>query len=545
MIVRRPKLSIIAFIVVLLVSLIAVGCTFSGTKQSVNPQNTPSTSLESDNNSTTQTSHPSQGNAKPHYTEPQVTNPTTADPNAVFTPTLPNMADADFESIKSYDLKSMENTMEENRLLGFFLQPYYDRPEDFPLTFAQYPVGEILSSKEQFQAMVEASNGELGASPDYSNYVNKVWIISGDHLRNSIHRYLGISMEQLNTPDTVYNVTIYSEETDSYYCILNEYAHTEHIYEIWDGYLHKNDAAILQLFERANGTYRTAVMYAKGDQWCFYANRPFLNTYPTHPKDPNDAVQTPMVVYQGIRYEFSQEYTIGWLDTGLTDVTEAATVVIENNQSIPTQELHAAQLSEGTKLYSISDNGLTLYAVRPDGRVYRLERAAEYAPTLVKEPLAYFQKLFRDDRWMNLIGIQDFQYPSEFPISYLCATSLPNSEPITQEERNYLEALWGRKIETEIQRMPADILKDAVQKYLGHNLDQIPADKLPAYNPNTNCYYGNYNGAEGLLETFTVTSVTVKNDTIQVVIKIADYWINTATLQITEDGYRFISVVSA
>ena len=86
---------------------------------------------------------------------------------------------------------------------------------------------------------------------------------------------------------------------------------------------------------------------------------------------------------------------------------------------------------------------------------------------------------------------------------------------------------------------------DAVQKYLGHNLDQIPADKLPAYKPNNNCYYGNYNGAEGLLETFTVTSVTVKNDTIQVVIKIADYRINTATLQITEDGYRFISVVSA
>ena len=71
-------------------------------------------------------------------------------------------------------------------------------------------------------------------------------------------------MEQLNTPDMVYNITIYSEKTDSYYCILNEYAHTEHIYEIWDGYLHKNDAAILQLFERANGTYRTAVMYAKG-----------------------------------------------------------------------------------------------------------------------------------------------------------------------------------------------------------------------------------------------------------------------------------------
>jgi len=484
---------------------------------------------------------PPQISTQPNYTEPDETTPPTVEPTPVFTPSLPNMADADFRSINWSELKSMEDTMGENSLLSFFLQPYYDRPEDFPLfsILDQYPEGIKLSNENQFQVMVEASNGSLGASPDYSSYVNKVWIISGVHIRNSIEQYLGITMEQLTSSDMADNNIIYSEKTDSYYCILGENASTQHIYEIWSGYLYKNDAALLLLHERANGTYRSAVMYAKGDQWCFYANRPFLETYPSHPTDPTSAVQTPMVVYQGIRYEFCMEYTLHWL---LYDLTEAATVVAENNQNIPTQELHAAQLSAGTKLYSTTDNGLTLYAVRPDGRVYRLERSVEYTPTLENEPLAYFQKLFRDDRWMNLIGIQEFQHPSEFPINYLCATPLPNSAPITQDERKYLEDLWGHKIETEIQRMPADILQEAVQKYLGLNWDQIAADKLPAYNPATNCYYSNYNGAEGLWESFTVTSVTVNNDTIQVVLELADYWINVATLQITEDGYRFISV---
>lgn len=468
------------------------------------------------------------------------TNPPIEDPLQPFTPVLPNMADIAFTDLSYANTKTIKDALKNKELFRFFLQPYYDRPENFPLysLLAQYPVGEMLSTEAEFQAMVTASNGILGTSPTYSSYVNKVWIVSGSQLRYAVKRYLGISIEQLVTPNTGTNIILYSENTDSYYCVLNENTPADNQYELWDAIM-DNNVLLLHLYDRANGARRNAVLYANGNRWCLYANRPFLGSHPSHPTDPNLPIQTPMVVYQGIRYEFNMEYSLNWL---LHDLKEAATVVMEDNRSIPTQELHAAQLSAGTKLYSTKDNGLTLYAVRPDGRVYRLERAAEYAPTLENEPLAYFQKLFRDDRWMNLIGIQEFQHPSEFPINYLCATPLPNSAPITQDERKYLEDLWGHKIETEIQRMPADILQEAVQKYLGLNWDQIAADKLPAYNPATNCYYSNYNGAEGLWESFTVTSVTVNNDTIQVVLELADYWINVATLQITEDGYRFISV---
>lgn len=475
---------------------------------------------------------------------PTENSPSTQPPEPLFTPVLSNLADADFDSLSYRDTMRIESAMEDNPLLEFFLQPYYDRPEDFPLysILVQYPNGEKLTTQSQFQAMVDANNGAIDISASYTGYVNRVWIISGVHLRDTVERYLGITIEQLSNQNMANQNVIYSKETDSYYCILGDTVPTEHKYAIDNGFMHKKDTAILSLYDRDNNTNRTAVLYAKGDQWCFYANRPFLRTQPSHPTDPTASIQIPMVVHNGIRYEFSEEYRYHWITN---DSNEVATVATENNQSIPTQELHAAQLPAGTKLYATKDNGLTLYAVRTDGRIYRLERAAGYEPTLENEPLAYFQKLFRDDRWMNLIGLLEFQNPSEFHIGYLCATDLPDAEPITQEERNFLEELWGHKIETDLQRMPADILRDAVQKYLGLNFDQIPTDQLPTYNPATDCYYTNYNGAEGLLDTFTVKSVTVNNDTVQVILDIWQNWSNLATLQITEDGYRFISVETA
>lgn len=91
--------------------------------------------------------------------------------------------------------------------------------------------------------------------------------------------------------------------------------------------------------------------------------------------------------------------------------------------------------------------------------------------------------------------------------------------------------------------MPADILRSAVRKYLGLNLDQIPADRLPAYTPTTNCYYTTYNGAAGLYEGFTVTSVTVNDGTVQIVMELSPTWTQLATLQITDEGYCFLSIV--
>lgn len=175
LIAKKPKMLVPAFIAVLLVTFIAVGCTFTGAKN-----------------------------------EAEIV-PLTA------------------EEVEQYN-KAFEPVLSDGQggsrinPLSHFLGPYYDKPENLNLAdfLRYYPSDEDVTNEAEFEALKAEKSWPFGTDMTLGDMPVPIHKFSADTVNEVLKKYMDIALDDLSGVGM--DELIYLEEYDAYYNFTSDYA---------------------------------------------------------------------------------------------------------------------------------------------------------------------------------------------------------------------------------------------------------------------------------------------------------------------------------
>lgn len=263
----------------------------------------------------------------------------------------------------------------------------------------------------------------------------------------------------------------------------------------------------------------------------------------------------PMVFYNGYLYKY-QFHTYGAAfdpEDYPGSYTYVGTIRQTNDGVIPDEELSAAWLPVGTKLYIPHGLEIELYAITPENQEYGLVRTEINPLELGTDTYAHQHAIgafSSDNDWFGAILLCPFERPEEIDLSQLfCIGDQRKWVPLEDEELAYVQSRlqcgYG-----DIRKISPALMDAVLQRYLGITLEQcdkVGLDKFVFY-PETGCYYAAFEPDFDMIGSSGHTVVQesglileYKDATFYEGVKPVRTVHYVAELKPTEDGYMVLS----
>jgi len=277
--------------------------------------------------------------------------------------------------------------------------------------------------------------------------------------------------------------------------------------------------------------------------WMIVSNQLYDTSLISISIDPEGSIKTPTVMVNAWLYEYTgSSYRHASMPKEYKQIGQ---VVAQDNNNLPTQEFHAAQLPVGAEIYTNpKNNSVDIIIKLADGSIHTFIRSKATQPTLEGEKLAFFQELLQNSYWHNCIVGHTFEVPEKASIYAIFSSGMPEKPDLTDAEKKFLREETNYDGNTEYNKIPAATMEQVLQQYLGISLAQSEKDGIDSfrYYSGTDVYFSFNNGFEGLGNDFQVYFVQEVDGCYEVFYNRDGRY--RITLQLVDGVFRILSNVA-
>lgn len=421
-----------------------------------------------------------------------------------------------------------------------FFTSFYDSAADIDLAsfVIGFPTEEELTDEAEYAKLWQLPDFPCPKAMTLAQCPTVFRKVKATDIDAALQKYAGITLKETNMRwDSFIDPLLYLEEYDAFY--YDASFGIPGSFRCTSGWI-EDDTVVL--YRGFSNQFTETILRKTDTGWKIASNQHYFIPPKSIYIDPEGAIQDPTVMVNGWLYVFAESEYYDSIPDGYNLFGQVAA---QDNNTLPTQELHAAQLPVGTEIYtSPTNNGVDLLVMLSDGGIHRFHRSEATQPTPEGAPLAFFQDLLQNSYWHNAIAGHTFDSPEKASIYCIFSSGTPEDKPpLTDAEKRFLREETQYTGDTDYQKLPAATFDNVLQRYLGISLEESEKEGFGSfrYYAETDVYFSFFNGSERLGNAFQVYNVEKVNDCY--VVSYINYYKYQITLRLVDGEYQILSNV--